>query len=658
MYIQLRRSIPPAVFVLALYAAALGVAASPSICRGQDVEAESGDAPPAQPEPPVSEEKGEKAAPVAGKPADKPTEVSGDKPPAAARIEEKPAAEKKATRPSLDPASLDGVRPGSTTRQELHEKWGKPRQVERIAGGAREMYQLDKLGRVRATIVEDVVDSLSVHVEQPLAIAVVAVRLAIDDVEPVAVYDEQGELLGAAYPPRGVLLGYVPRSNPPRVFQVVVEKIDAQAFLARAEVRLTTRYADCLADVRQALELAPDSGLAHRLHAEVSLRSGDLDAALTAAQKAIELEPDQPAHRLCLARVLAAAGDYPQAISRVRDVLDQPNVPDVVAAGAWCQWGDYLAKSSDRDYAGAIKHHRQAIKLAEPLARHERYVVRRAAKELLVDAHLAVAYDVGWGRWQQKSKVVPKWIDRAASFADEMLANERGDAEVYLRVYAGALAALAGIAEPPEASKWIRGIQQHGKRMVDGAADPAYRARLAWEIANGLSHAVEITAARHQPDEAIKLAKAAIVLFDESSPLAARLPMYSYERGQLSYLLGAVYAVERGDHTLAVGWYDRAAPLLEKPVPVAAVNAGTQGETFVSMAVSYWELNNRPEALRLTSQGLKFMEQAVRDGALATRALAIPYNNLASMHEALGDLDEARKCSELAARYESEAATK
>ena len=74
--------------------------------------------------------------------------------------------------------------------------------------------------------------------------------------------------------------------------------------------------------------------------------------------------------------------------------------------------------------------------------------------------------------------------------------------------------------------------------------------------------------------------------------------------------------------------------------------------------MSYWEEDLRREALRLTRQGLKLMERAVGDGMLDTATLAIPYGNLANMHEALGEIDEAQKYAELATRYESRAATK
>jgi len=46
------------------------------------------------------------------------------------------------------------------------------------------------------------------------------------------------------------------------------------------------------------------------------------------------------------------------------------------------------------------------------------------------------------------------------------------------------------------------------------------------------------------------------------------------------------------------------------------------------------------------------MEQAASEGLLAKAALAIPYSNLSSMYEQLGDAKAAKKFSELAARHE------
>ena len=286
------------------------------------------------------------------------------------------------------------------------------------------------------------------------------------------------------------------------------------------------------------------------------------------------------------------------------------------------------------------------------MAASKQIAQRRAAKQLLVEAHLAVAYDIGWGRWQQKGRVVPKWIDHAAVFADDLSRTERAGAEARLQVYIGGLAALAGVAEPPDASKWIDGTRQLGRKLYDAAQDPDYRAHLAWQLGLALSDAVEIETARGRSDDAHTLGSLAASLMEEGQAVAGELPTYHYQRGRLYYRLGLAYALARGDHAQAVVWFDRAAPLLERPVPIAAVDSGTQGETFVSMAVSYWDQQKRQEALRLTSQGLKLMEQAVGDGAMEATALAIPYNNLSAMHEALGDSEQAQWCADLASRYE------
>ncbi len=561
-------------------------------------------------------------------------------------------------RVALDPATLDGVHPGSTTQDELHEKWGQPELSQRVAGGARETYRLDKLGRVRATIFEAVVSSLTVHIEQPAPLASVAQRLALGDVEPVDVYDEHGDLLGAAFPERGVLLGYLPRSQPPRVFQILIESIDAQPFLARAEVRLRGRYAESMADVEQALTLAPDNPQAHHLRGELLLKQGELNKALQSAERAAELEPQTASHRLLLARILAAAGDYPQAINRLRDLLGEPDLNDLDAARASCLWGDYLAHSHLNDCATAITYHQQAIQLAEPLLGDPERSMRRAAKELLLDAHLGVAYDIGRGHWQQKTTAVAKWVDRAAVFADDLMRSEHAGAEMRLRVYLGALDAIGGIVEPPDVSKWVASTRQLGQKLYEAAKDSTYRAELAWQLGRALSEVVEIEIARGQSDEAFNSGALARSLFDEAQPVAEKLPMYNYERGTLYYRLGVAYATERKDHAQAVVWFDRAAPLLESPVPAAAINAGTHGEAFVSMAVSYWDQQNRHEALRLTNQGLKLMEQAVEEGSLEAASLAVPYNNLAAMHEELGDPEQAKWCADLATRYEAAANTK
>jgi hypothetical protein len=103
-----------------------------------------------------------------------------------------------------------------------------------------------------------------------------------------------------------------------------------------------------------------------------------------------------------------------------------------------------------------------------------------------------------------------------------------------------------------------------------------------------------------------------------------------------------------------VAWFDKAVPLLEKPIPPeAAADLGRHGETFVSMGVSYWETGNREKAVALTHEGIKLMEEAVNLGTLNPSALAIPYSNLAATQRQLGANEEAAKYSEMAARLKN-----
>ena len=109
------------------------------------------------------------------------------------------------------------------------------------------------------------------------------------------------------------------------------------------------------------------------------------------------------------------------------------------------------------------------------------------------------------------------------------------------------------------------------------------------------------------------------------------------------------------NHKAAVEWFDKAMPLLDRPSPEdIAADLGRHGEAFVSMGVSYWEAGQREKAVAVTQKGIKWMEQAVKQGTLDSSALAVPYGNLAAMHRQLGALDKANHFQELASRAKEE----
>jgi tetratricopeptide (TPR) repeat protein len=554
----------------------------------------------------------------------------------------------------LEPARFQGVTPGQTTRGQLHEKWGEPKRVERIPGGVRESFHNEAFAAIQVAVLEDVVDSVMLKLKQPMEVEEVVDRLHLAGCEPAEIFDKGGELLGYAYPERGMLFGFDAQSERPHVAHIVIESIGAAAFLARAEARKHGRFADCLADLRQAQRLAPTSGRAYALEAEILLWTGELERANKLAAKAVEVEPKELAHRIMLAKVLSASGDHRQALQQALAVVETARAAPLSIAQAYCQLGDCVAASPERDFKQAIDHHMQAARRAAPLTKSDEAALRRAAKEVQLNAYLGAAYDIGQGHWQQKADVAGRWLEAALRVADDLVQHEGAGAETRFRVDEGALAALSGIAAPPDASKWTDGAAELGGVLLRDADDAAYKAHVAWRLAVALSDATEIETARGQHERAMQLGNMAMAYFAEGEAVSRQLPTRDYLRGWLCYRMGAIHAIHRADHRQAVAWFRHAVPLLESPAPPSAiVNSARHGETFVSMAVSYWELGERKEALRLTEQGLTLMELASADGQLEKSALAVPYGNLARMHQQLGDAAAARRFADLAARVQA-----
>ena len=113
--------------------------------------------------------------------------------------------------------------------------------------------------------------------------------------------------------------------------------------------------------------------------------------------------------------------------------------------------------------------------------------------------------------------------------------------------------------------------------------------------------------------------------------------------------------MQKGDHEEAIGWYRKAEPLLAGEVPPGVLaDPGTHGEMFVSMGVSYWQLENSRRAIALTEQGTDIIQRAVVQGILQPESLAIPYGNLATMHKNSGNRADAEAFAELAASLTGE----
>jgi len=73
----------------------------------------------------------------------------------------------------------------------------------------------------------------------------------------------------------------------------------------------------------------------------------------------------------------------------------------------------------------------------------------------------------------------------------------------------------------------------------------------------------------------------------------------------------------------------------------------------VSMAISYWQVDRREEAVELSSLGVDMMVTAVDARQLDEQSLAVAYGNLSTMYAEQGDAERSEMYAEMASRAEA-----
>ena len=547
----------------------------------------------------------------------------------------------------LSPVAFHDLQPGVSTLADLDARWGKPVRDATNLGSGKRTYDVAPFKQVEVSLDHGKVVSIVAHFEQPSALASAMQQFVPAAAGSVEVLDDAGQALGVAFPERGVVFAYAPGSK--NVAQVLFDPIDVESFFLRAERYNERAPQQSLADIEFVLQKRGKHGPGLALAAEIFLHSGQLADTAAQIDAALQVEPAEPAYLLTKAEILAESGDFASAQNTCRQVLQQPNLPAEVKARGLCLLGDFLANGPDRDYASAIKQHMAAIQTAQPLTKSPRWAVRRAAKRTLVHANLGMANDIAWGHWQQKEKVVPKWLVAAHDAAEDLINHEGADESLHLLVLRRALAACAGTQGKLDPVAWTKEVVATGRRLIDESVDPWRRSRLEWEVGLALYDALQADQARGYHDHALSNSALVVKHLESSLKHRQQTPHSTHVLGRLYFRIGAIYAVELSDHRMAVTWYQKALPLLERPLPTpAAADVGRLGESFVSMGISFWEANQREEAIRLTHHGISLVMQGIKNRVISPDALAVPYSNLAFMHRELGDAKQAESYAQMA----------
>ncbi len=575
--------------------------------------------------------------------------------PAAPRSLVAPVAEPPDHTPTLaiDPASFRGVFPGKTTRDEVEASWGKGEPFARDDGTTGLFWKVEPFERVEVILDGEAVGSILIKLAEPTSVRELAMQLEIADIRTVSVLDEEGVSIGEVYPERGVIFSVQPGTQSAQA--VILEPLDPESFVLRAERELEANTAFATADLQYAIEIDPEHLRALRLLLALRCEQGKWKEALALARRAEAVDPDDIWTRLKHASVLTALEQTAAASEKVESVRQQPNTSPLVVAQAERMLGRIQLGSAEPDYQKAVEHFSNAIKTSSPLLNAKTESAQKAARDVLLDAHLGTALAIAKGTWQQKARVIPKWITRSETIVNEAPVTEELEQHALeLQLCRGALAVAAGSTESFDPLPWVKRLLQVRAKLDGTTTDPWRRRQIDWEIGEGLSDALVATQKRGDAADMLENTTLTAAYLERGAEFRQLTATERKNLGDLLFRIGILYSLQKGDHATAVTWFDKALPLWDgNPAFARDGETGQLGESLVSMAITYWQVDRRDDAVAINRRGIELMVEAVNQQLLNEQALAVAYGNLATMYAEQGDEEQAQSFAELANRAEA-----
>ncbi len=543
-------------------------------------------------------------------------------------------------------AKFQGVTPGKTDRETLINLLGEPGTVDAADAFTVMTYVVGPFPKVEFHLSDQTVQSIVIHLPARSVRDAVASELQLTRFRSVPISDNRGQLLGEVYPERGLMFAY--SGEGPMVGQVVLESISAEPFLLRAESEADRQYGACLADLAIVEVLGKSNAQAYGQAAEVHAACGQISSALAAAHRALALAPQRTDFQLLVAELTYRSGQNGDALDAIETLLAQQRLTGLEEARAHLLRARLLASTPPRNYKRAMDEAVDAIKLLAQQVSEGRQ--RAAARHLLVHCELALAEIIAYGPWETRHEVVPQWLNSAEKTAQKLLNEDGGHQEIMLSVYGSSLHCLDALQGKGVPTDLANAAIKLGRELIATAEDDDYRASIEWELGTALWHAARAEYRHDRPDDALRYANNADALLVAAGESRQDCPETDHHLGQLQFLIGAVYGILKQDDVAAVEWYDKARPRLTGRYPQSLIDEqGATGEQLISVGVSYWNTNRKEEAVKVTQEGLRRIEQAVRDGAYGSRSLSVPLENLASMQRALGNAEEADRLASRAA---------
>lgn len=395
-----------------------------------------------------------------------------------------------------------------------------------------------------------------------------------------------------------------------------------------------------LSRVQQVLETDPHHPVATAILAEIQLESFQFVEALATVESGLEHSRQDRRLRRLRAESLLRLARWQDAQRAIDELLEQPEASPEELAALYLLQGDLKAQRPNSDVREALESHWKAANAAAEAVRATDPETRVEGVRLSLKAYLAIARDIGQGKWRNGQQSFERWIRHAQETA-EALAPAAEAREWRFDIQCRALEASAASAGQIDPAPYATTAKELAVLLLDETTDLMRRAQIQGRLGAALLEAADAMQDAGQHDVSADYSRDAQRLLEAALSYRNETAEYRFRLIRAYALLGAERALA-GDHRAAVTWYNKAEPLLRRPGPPAGHPQSARfGKALVNMSVSYWRADQYEKALTLTEFGLQAMQHAVEHGQLDRNALADPLRNLTHMNRILGNTEQA-----------------
>ncbi|MDB4358467.1 tetratricopeptide repeat protein, partial [bacterium] len=263
---------------------------------------------------------------------------------------------------AIDPASFRGAYPGKTTRADIDNEWGPGETIPRDDGTECFFWKIEPFDRVAVTFRDGVVTAIQIKLSKPVPSSELAKQLEIADLRTVAILDDNGAAIGQVFPERGVMFSL--ETGTTSATAVLLESLDPDSFVLRAESEMKSSAAYAVADLEYAIEIDPTHLRAHRLLLALMCDEGRWQTALQLANTAEELGPGDAWTGLQRAEVLLKLDRPKEAQSAIDELIERQDVSSLLASQAGRLRGRIELGKVSPDYEQTVDLFTEAIRKA------------------------------------------------------------------------------------------------------------------------------------------------------------------------------------------------------------------------------------------------------------------------------------------------------